>query len=67
MYFTMSSFVPTMMAVYFVMEMYEKKTYQEPIDTMLKRSEQRTESFNITDFIPGDTGNKMIQGLKMFD
>ena len=34
---------------------------------MLKRSEQRTEAFNIADFIQGDTGNKLIDAFKMFD
>lgn len=66
-YFTLSSFVPCIIFVYLMMDLYERKTYQEPIDTMLKKSEQRTEAFNITDFIQGDTGNKMMEGLKMFD
>lgn len=34
---------------------------------MLKRSEQRTEAFNIADYIQGDTGNKLIDAFKMFD
>ena len=35
-YFTLSSFVPCILFVYFLMDLYERKTYQEPIDTMLK-------------------------------